>query len=35
LDDIILAKSAFDGIDKVLDFNPAKGDVMEGNCELF
>jgi hypothetical protein len=24
-----------DGIDTVLDFNPAQGDVMAGNCELF
>ena len=24
-----------DGIDTVLDFDPAKGDVMAGNCELF
>ena len=24
-----------DGIDEILDFDPAKGDVMAGNCELF
>jgi Ca2+-binding RTX toxin-like protein len=24
-----------DGIDTVIEFNPAQGDVMAGNCELF
>jgi Ca2+-binding RTX toxin-like protein len=24
-----------DGIDEVLDFNPAQGDVIQGNCEIF
>ena len=24
-----------DGIDEVVDFDPAEGDVMAGNCELF
>jgi Ca2+-binding RTX toxin-like protein len=24
-----------DGIDEIIDFNPAKGDILAGNCEIF